>query len=234
MGVKKGVGDVIVPSLLSADFSRLEESLRAVERAGVDMVSLDVMDGHFVPNITFGPIIVAAVRRLTHLLVETHLMIAEPMRFLSEFAEAGADYITVHSETASDLGATLSAVAGLGAKVGLAVKPETALVSVESLLDRVDLLVVMTVNPGFGGQPFLEEVLPKIEAARDLRDEKGWHYLIGIDGGINERTAPLVVSRGADLLVAGSAVFGGDGIEDSIRRLREAGRSGVVRGGEGL
>ena len=226
---RKGVDALIVPSLLSADFSRLEESLRAVERAGVDMVTLDVMDGHFVPNLTFGPIIVSAVRKLTHLLVETHLMIEEPIRYVGEFAGAGADYITVHCEAVSDLGATLQAARDAGAKVGVAVKPETDLARIEAVLDRVDLVLVMTVDPGFGGQPFLEDMLPKIEQARNRREEAGLHYLVGVDGGINVRTAPLAAERGADLLVAGSAVFGGNNIEEAIRRLSAAVRA--VRGG---
>lgn len=218
---------MIVPSLLSADFSRLEESIRAVERAGVDMITLDVMDGHFVPNLTFGPIIVSAVRKLTHLLIETHLMISEPIQYVAEYVKAGADYVTVHCEAAEDLAATLEAVVSAGAKVGVAVKPETGLEQVESVLERIDFLLLMTVNPGFGGQGFLEEVLPKIEQARTLRDEKGWPFLIGVDGGIDERTARMAAERGAEVLVAGSAVFGMCDIEGAVRKLREAAKLGV-------
>lgn len=218
---------MIVPSLLSADFSRLEESLRAVERAGVDMITLDVMDGHFVPNLTFGPIIVSAVRKLTHLLIETHLMITEPIRYVAEYAKAGADYVTVHCEAAQDLVATAEAVVSAGAKVGVAVKPETGLERVESVLDRIDFLLLMTVNPGFGGQEFLEDVLSKIDEARTLRDEKGWPFLIGVDGGIDLRTARLAAERGAEVLVAGSAVFGADDIEGAVHNLRDAAKSGV-------
>jgi ribulose-phosphate 3-epimerase len=215
-------GTVIVPSLLSADFSRLEQCLRAVERAGADMVSVDVMDGHFVPNLTFGPVIVSAVRKLTHLLVEAHLMVTNPIPFIPEFAKAGADYVSFHVEANGDLAETIQVVKESGARVGLAVKPETGLETVEHVLDQVDLLVVMTVNPGFGGQGFLHEMLPKIEKARVLREQRGWRYLIMIDGGIHEDTVPLAVSRGADLLVAGSAVFGSGDIEAAVRRLQEA------------
>jgi ribulose-phosphate 3-epimerase len=212
----------IVPSLLSADFSRLEWSLRSVERAGVEMVSLDIMDGHFVPNLTFGPMIVSAVRKLTHLLVESHLMISDPVTYIPEFAKAGADYITFHAEAVNDLEAALGAVTSAGARAGVAIRPETGLGAVEPILDRVDLLVIMTVNPGFGGQAFMEEVLPKIAGARDLRQVRGWRYLIMIDGGIGERTAPLAASHGADLLVAGSAVFGGEDVEARVHRLQRA------------
>ncbi len=210
---------MIVPSLLSADFSRLEWSLRAVERTGVEMISLDVMDGHFVPNLTFGPLIVAAVRKLTHLLIENHLMIDDPIRYIPEFAKAGADYVTFHAEAVHDLGDAVDAVVRTGAKPGVALKPATGLEAVESILDRLDVLVLMTVNPGFGGQEFMEEVLPKIEEADALRKEHGYRYMIMIDGGIHERTVPLVASRGADLLVAGSAVFGGNDIEAAVERL---------------
>ncbi len=213
---------MIVPSLLSADFSRLEQSLRAVERAGVDMVSVDVMDGHFVPNITFGPIIVSAVRKLTHLLVEAHLMITDPISYIPEFAKAGADYISFHVEADGDPGEAVRLVKKSGAKAGVVVKPKTGLDKVESILDQVDLLVIMTVEPGFGGQGFMEEMLPKIEQARTLREEKSLRYLIMVDGGIHKDTVPLAVSKGADLLVAGSAVFGGDDIEGAVRRLQDA------------
>jgi ribulose-phosphate 3-epimerase len=188
------------------------------------MVSVDVMDGHFVPNITFGPIIVSAVRKLTHLLVEAHLMVTDPIPFIPEFAEAGADYISFHVEANGDLAETIQVVKDSGAKVGLVLKPETELETVGHVLDQVDMLVLMTVNPGFGGQGFLHDVLPKIKEARVLREENGWKYLIMIDGGIHEDTVPLVVSRGADLLVAGSAVFGADDIEGAVRRLQEAAR----------
>ncbi len=213
---------MIVPSLLSADFSRLELSLRAVERTGVEMISLDVMDGHFVPNLTFGPLIVSAVRKLTHLLIENHLMVDDPVRYIPEFAKAGADYLTFHAEAAEDVGEAVDAVTAAGSKAGVALRPQTGLETVEAVLDRVDLLVLMTVNPGFGGQEFIEDVLPKIERADALRNEKGHRYLIMIDGGINERTVPLVVSRGADLLVAGSAVFGTGDIEAAVGRLSAA------------
>ena len=213
---------MIVPSLLSADFSRLEWSLRAVERTGVEMISLDVMDGHFVPNLTFGPLIVSAVRKLTHLLIENHLMIDDPIRYIPEFAKAEADYLTFHAEAVGDVGEAVDAVTAAGSKAGVALRPQTGLENVEAVLDRVDLLVLMTVNPGFGGQEFIEDVLPKIERADALRNERGHRYLIMIDGGISERTVPLVASRGADLLVAGSAVFGTGDIEAAVGRLSAA------------
>ena len=213
---------MIVPSLLSADFSRLEWSLRAVERAGVDMISLDIMDAHFVPNLTFGPMIVSAVRKLTHLLVETHLMITDPMTYIPQFAEAGADYINVHVETVDDPAAAVDAVLAAGAKPGMAVKPATSLDAVRPVLDRLEILVIMTVEPGFGGQSFMEDMLPKIEEAREIREKIGGSYLILIDGGIGPATAPAAVRSGADLLVAGSAVYGAENVEGAVRSLQEA------------
>jgi ribulose-phosphate 3-epimerase len=211
----------IIPSILSADFARLGEQVREAEQAGADRIQADVMDGHFVPNITFGPMVIRAVRSHTSLPIEAHLMIARPELYIPEFAKAGADYIIVHVETTPHLHRTIQQIKGEGVRPGVAINPSTSLAAIEEVLEYVDLVTVMTVNPGFGGQDFIESMLPKIRRLRRLIVERGLDCDIEVDGGIHDETAPRVVEAGANLLVAGSAVFGTpDGVAAAIERLR--------------
>jgi ribulose-phosphate 3-epimerase len=213
----------VAPSLLAARMERLELEIRAVERAGADFLHLDVMDGHFVPNLTIGPAVVAGIDRSTDLLLDTHLMIEEPGRYLEDFRKAGSDVLTVHVEIEEDAGELGRRIHGLGARFGLALNPDTPLERAEPYLDEVDLLLIMTVFPGFGGQAFMPEVLPKVERARSLREERGHGYVIEVDGGIQPETAPPAVAAGARILVAGTAVFGEESYEAAIRALRDRG-----------
>jgi ribulose-phosphate 3-epimerase len=197
----------IAPSLLAADFARLGEEVRAVEAAGADRLHLDVMDGHFVPNITIGPLVVECLRPITKLPLEAHLMIEEPDRYLEAFARAGADTIIVHVERSVHLHRTLQAVRALGKRVGVSLNPLTPAAAVEEVLPWIDLLLVMTVNPGFGGQQFLAETMPKLKRLADEIVQRRLNVEIEVDGGIDSRTAPMAVAAGATVLVAGSAIF---------------------------
>ena len=200
---------VVSPSLLSADFARLAEEIRAVERAGATILHLDVMDGRFVPNITFGPLVVEAVNRMTSIRLETHLMVVEPGPLLRAFVEAGSDQVAVHVEprALADVPSALRAVRALGADAAIALNPETPVQSVFPHLADVAQVLVMSVSPGFGGQEFLPSALSKIEALARERAARGLAFAIAVDGGVNARTAPACVAAGADLLVAGNAVF---------------------------
>lgn len=211
----------IAPSILSADFGRLGEEIRAVEEAGADWIHIDVMDGHFVPNITIGPLIVEAARRATELPLDVHLMISEPDNFLEDFAEAGADYIVVHAEACRHLHRTLAHIQSLGKKTGVAFNPATPLDRLPYVLDLTDLILVMSVNPGFGGQKFIESVLPKIEQARALVSESGREIAVEVDGGVSRKTTGRVKAAGADVLVAGSAVFGAGDYAQAIEQIRD-------------
>lgn len=199
----------IAPSILSADFARLGEEIRDVERGGADWIHVDVMDGHFVPNITIGPLIVDAIRPVTQLPLDVHLMIEEPDRYIPQFAKSGADWITVHQEACRHLHRTVYLIKEQGVKAGVVLNPATPLVTIESLLPDLDIVLLMTVNPGFGGQKFIQQVVPKIRELRRMLDERGLgHVEIEVDGGVNAETARLCTEAGATVLVAGNAVFG--------------------------
>jgi ribulose-phosphate 3-epimerase len=213
----------LAPSILSADFARLGEQIDEVARACADYIHVDVMDGHFVPNITIGAPVVASIRRATTLPLDVHLMIEHPERYISQFAQAGADIITVHVEASPHLHATIRLIKELGAKAGVSLNPPTPLAVVEEFLPHVDLVLVMSVNPGFGGQSFIPETLPRIADMRKLLDDRGLRAELEVDGGINEDNAPDIVEAGANVLVAGNSIFKAqEGISEAIRRLREA------------
>jgi ribulose-phosphate 3-epimerase len=217
--------DILVsPSILSADFSRLGEDVLAVQEAGADWIHIDVMDGHFVPNITIGPLIVSAVKKVARVPLDVHLMISDPDRYLEEFHAAGADILTVHAETCPHLHRTLTRIRELGMRSGAALNPSTSLEAVKYVLAQTDMIVIMTVNPGFGGQSFIETMLPKVQALRDMIDDSGYNVLIQVDGGVSPETAPDLARSGADAFVAGSAVFGHPPYEEVIKKLRSSGR----------
>ncbi|HVB28378.1 MAG TPA: ribulose-phosphate 3-epimerase [Terriglobia bacterium] len=210
----------IAPSILSADFTRLGEQVLAVEAAGVDRIQIDVMDGRFVPNITFGTQAVASLRPLTHLVLETHLMVEPPEDFIESFAEAGADTLIIHQEATPHLHRAIQHIHALGKKAGVAINPSTPACLLSEVIGNLDLVLVMTVNPGFGGQEFIMETLPKIREIRRQIQEKGLECELEVDGGINLQTAPLAVEAGANVLVAGSSVFGcKEGVAAAIQAL---------------
>ena len=211
---------LIAPSLLSADFSKLGEEVKAVELAGADAVHFDVMDGRFVPNITFGSLIISALREKTKLIFDVHLMIVEPEKYIETFAKAGADWISVHVEVCPHLHRVISKIKELGKKAGVALNPHTPPEMVEYVIEEIDFVLVMTVNPGFGGQSFLPFCLPKIKKIKEWILEKNPDCFIEVDGGINSKTASQVVQAGADVLVAGSAVFGKKDYAQAIQVLK--------------
>ena len=215
---------LISPSILSADFARLGEEVTALERAGADWAHVDVMDGRFVPNMTIGPLVVSALKRVTKLPLDVHLMIVEPERYLEDFAKAGADIITVHAETCPHLHRTLQLIRGLGKKAGVSLNPGTPEDVLKYVLELTDLVLVMSVNPGFGGQEFIPAVLPKLQRIRKMIDATGRPIYLEVDGGVKPGIASKVKQAGADVLVAGSAVFGQQDYAQAIKALREDGQ----------
>lgn len=211
---------MIAPSILSADFSRLGEEIKAVEDAGADVIHIDVMDGHFVPAITIGPLVVKAARKVTQLPLDVHLMISEPDRYLQEFAEAGADWITVHVEACVHLHRTLHAIRKLGKKAGAVLNPATPLATLDYVLEDVDLVMLMSVNPGFGGQSFIESTLNKCRKLRAMLDEVNPAAGIEIDGGVSPQTIKAIAEAGANIFVAGSAVYGQKDYAAVIREMK--------------
>jgi len=211
---------LIAPSILSADFSRLGEEVKAVERVGADWIHVDVMDGHFVPNITIGPLVVEAVKRVTELPLDVHLMIEDPDQYLEDFARAGSTLITVQVEACVHVHRTIQAIKALDVKAGVALNPATPLSTIEWILEDVDLVLIMSVNPGFGGQKFIPQALQKIRDLKAMIRAKNLNVLIEVDGGINQETIQSAADAGADVFVAGSAIFGSSDYGETIGKLR--------------
>ena len=212
----------IAPSILSADFSRLKDEIQAVEAAGADWLHVDVMDGHFVPNITIGPVVVEWVRKVTKIPVDVHLMITDPDKYAPEFIKAGADWVSIHPETCANPNATLRKIRNLGAKASIAVNPDVPLSKVERCFADIDMILMMTVFPGFGGQAFIPDVLPKIEAVGKLIDQRRLSILVEVDGGIKADNIDRVVRAGAEVIVSGSGIFKTPNYAETLQQMRRA------------
>ncbi|MFO8112350.1 MAG: ribulose-phosphate 3-epimerase [Desulfosalsimonadaceae bacterium] len=212
---------IIAPSILSADFSRLGDDIHAVARAGADWIHIDVMDGHFVPNITIGPMITEAVNRITDLPLDVHLMIEHPDRYIQEFVKAGADYISVHAEACTHLNRTVSLIRDLGAKPGVALNPATPTGVLEWVLESIDFVLIMSVNPGFGGQSFISNSIDRIRGVKQMIDQRNLATIIQVDGGVNASTIREISDAGADSFVAGSAIFGSGDYKATIDELKQ-------------
>jgi ribulose-phosphate 3-epimerase len=211
----------IAPSILSADFSCLGEEVKRIDLAGADLVHIDVMDGQFVPNITFGPPVIKSLRKVTELPFDVHLMIESPERYIEDFVKAGADYITVHAESTTHLHRTLQLIKSFGIKAGVVLNPATSLDVLEYVLEEVDMVLIMTVNPGFGGQSFIDSTKEKIKRLRKIIDERDLPIEIQVDGGVKLNNIAEIAECGADIFVAGSAVYGAEDIEATIKEMKE-------------
>lgn len=210
----------IAPSILSADFSRLGEEVRKVEAAGADLIHIDIMDGHFVPNITVGPIVVGAMKKATKLPLDVHLMIANPEKYAEEFVKKGAAILTVHVETCPHLHRIIQMIKKMGVKAGASLNPATSLTSLENILEDMDMVLLMSVNPGWGGQEFIPQILPKIKRLKETIDQNKLNVAIEVDGGVKVDNAYKIASAGADILVMGSAIFETKNYKDTIRKVR--------------
>jgi len=210
----------IAPSILSANFAKLGEEILDVERGGADYIHVDVMDGHFVPNITIGPLIIEAIRPVTKLPLDVHLMIEKPDQYIEQFVKAGADIITVHVEACTHLHRTIQTIKSFGIKAGVVLNPATPVSTIEQIIDDVDMVLLMTVNPGFGGQKFIQSVVPKIKQVANLIKERNLSVEIEIDGGVDEHTAKICIEAGATVLVAGSAVYNKEDRKEAIAKIR--------------